>query len=213
MLMNRLNRSVTLPGVLLVAVLLSLVVHQAIGQRSAALESTTVVTVDLRRVIEGLDQRAAAEANLQAMGQEILDEDDRRKTELEQLRAELQQSPESDEAARLAMRDELALREFEYQYWRQFAFEQLDIEKSLLLRDLDRSVKDAIKALADANGYDIVLTTDANDELMVSADARASREAQVRQQMISRRVLYANDMVDITDELIERMNNAFNAGQ
>lgn len=211
--MNRLNRSVTLPGVLLVAVLLSLVVHQAIGQRSAALESTTVVTVDLRRVIEGLDQRAAAEANLQAMGQEILDEDDRRKTELEQLRAELQQSPESDEAARLAMRDELALREFEYQYWRQFAFEQLDIEKSLLLRDLDRSVKDAIKALADANGYDIVLTTDANDELMVSADARASREAQVRQQMISRRVLYANDMVDITDELIERMNNAFNAGQ
>jgi Skp family chaperone for outer membrane proteins len=171
-----------------------------------------VVTVELRRVIEGLDQRAAAEAELQLMGQGILDEDDRRQSELQAMRAEIESIPESDEAARLAMQEDAALRELEYRAWRQFAFEQLDIEKSLLLRDLDRSVKDAIRELADANGYDIVLTTDAGDELMVSAEARASREAQVRQQMISRRVLYANDMVDITDELIERMNNAFNAG-
>jgi Skp family chaperone for outer membrane proteins len=202
----------SLPATLLVVVLVALVVHDAIGQRSAALDSTTVVTVDLRRVIEGLDQRAAAEAGLQAMGQQILDEDQRRQDEIRALVDSIEQLPEDDLDARAAMQDDATLRDLEYRAWRQFAFEQLDIEKSLLLRDLDRSVKDAIKELADTNGYDIVLTTDAAEELMVSAEARASREAQVRQQMISRRVLYANDIVDITDELIERMNNAFNAG-
>jgi hypothetical protein len=46
----------------------------------------------------------------------------------------------------------------------------------------------------------------------VNPESRASRESQVTQQLFSRRVLYADPVVDITDELVERMNNAYKSG-
>ena len=100
----------------------------------------------------------------------------------------------------------------ETQAWRMFATEQVDIEASLRLRDLDRSIKSAVTQLAEINGYDIVLVDDSGRELSIDAQSKASREIQVKAQMNARRLLYTNPEVDVTDELIERMNNAFNAG-
>jgi Skp family chaperone for outer membrane proteins len=44
-------------------------------------------------------------------------------------------------------------------------------------------------------------------------DAQMPRETQVRQQISTRRVLYASPSIDITEQLIIRMNNAYAADQ
>ena len=46
----------------------------------------------------------------------------------------------------------------------------------------------------------------------MNAEAQMPRELQIRQQIMSRAPLYTSDAADITDELIERMNNAYDAG-
>ncbi len=109
-------------------------------------------------------------------------------------------------------REKIAMALLQYEGWKRFAVEQLDIEQSLLFRDLDRAINKAIKELCEIEGYDLVLMNDAAKELAINPESQMSRVAQVRQQMTSRRVLYVGPKTDITDELTIRMNNAFKAG-
>jgi Skp family chaperone for outer membrane proteins len=146
------------------------------------------------------------------MAEKMRAEDADRTKQLEALRRQLDDIPEGDVEARRATEEEIAMVALETQAWRMFASEQLDIEASLRLRDLDRSIKGAVAQFAQINGYDIVLVDDSGRELSIDAQSKASREMQVKAQMNARRLLYTNPEVDVTDELIERMNNAFNAG-
>ena len=60
---------------------------------------------------------------------------------------------------------------------------------------------------------DLVLVDDSAGELGINPQSQLNRETQITQQMVSRRVLYAGDAVDITDQLITRMNNAYQSGR
>ena len=207
--MQAIKRCVTVPGLLLVLVLAALVVYQAVGERGAFARPTTVVTVDLAAVLDGLKQRAAAAAELDQMKAAIEAEDDRWQQILTELQTRLDEAPESEKPA---LRAEIARKALEYQAWGRAELEWMDREKSLRWRDLDRSIRDAIAEMARLEGYDIVLTDDSGAELGVNPNASASVEAQVKQQLNARRLLYVNPEVDVTDELIKRMNNAYSAG-
>ena len=67
--------------------------------------------------------------------------------------------------------------------------------------------------MAPIEGFNIVLLDDSAQELRVNSESKLPLEAQVLQQMTSRRVLFADKSVDITDDLVLRMNNAYQAGQ
>jgi Skp family chaperone for outer membrane proteins len=211
--MHSIKQSVRLPGLLLVLVVGVIITCQAIGQRPGTASSTVVVAVNLRTVLDGLEQRSVAEAEVEEIKDRILAEDGQRKQELQDLRAQFDNIPEADEDARDALQEQLARQALDYDAWSRFSLEQVDIETSLRLRDLHRAIKSAIAELCEIEGYDIVLVDDSQQELTVNRDSRVSREVQVLQQMISRRMMYVNPVADITDELIERMNNAYNAGE
>jgi Skp family chaperone for outer membrane proteins len=210
--MHLIKRTVRVPALALVLALGAAFAYQAIGQRTGSASPTVVVTVNLGAVLEGLEQRSVAEAEIKELGDRSQAEDQRRQKEIEDLRTQLENLPEADEEARDAVREQIARVALQYQAWGRFALEQLDMEKSLRYRDLDRSIKSAIAQLCEIEGYDIVLMDDSQQELTVSRDSRVSREVQVLQQMTSRRIVYVNPVADITDELIERMNNAYSAG-
>ena len=99
-----------------------------------------------------------------------------------------------------------------YQAWARFSTDKIDIEKALVLHDIYRSIKTAVSQMASSSGYDVVLVDDSQGELTTSTEARVPRESQIRQQIAGRRMLYGNPMIDITDDLIARMNNAHKAG-
>jgi Skp family chaperone for outer membrane proteins len=181
------------------------------ASRAILARPTTVVSVNLPAVLEKLDERVRAELRLKSMAEEMQSEDTEWQEKIKASQAALTDVPEADLAQRQKLGEALALQVLEFEAWRRFATESIDIEKSLLLRDLDNSVKRAISELAAANGYDIVVMDDTGQELAVNPDSQVPRELQVKQQMVARRLLYVNPSVDITDQLIERMNNAFNA--
>ena len=207
--MQLIKRTPGVAVVVIVAALTALLTYEVVASRSAQPRSCAcVVTVALPTVLEGLDERDEAVRKLRALAEGMELEDDARQASLRAKREELDELPAADLDGREKVTEDLALMALEYQAWRAYATEQLDIEKSLKLRDLDRKIVAAIAELARVNQYDVVLLDDSGQELVVNADAQVSREIQIRQQIMSRRMLYGSPAADITDELIERMNNA-----
>jgi len=171
---------------------------------------TAVAKINLTRVLEGLNQRAAAEQAVNDMRLAMSSQDEQRQGELRQLQEGL--AERSGEALRTA-EDELAMKMLQYQAWLKVSDQQLDVEASLQLRALYRSIRNAVESLAEAEGYDLVVVDDSSSEFGLNPQSSMSRQMQVRQQIVGRRVLFGRDAIDITDELIVRMNNAWEAGR
>ena len=181
------------------------------GGASRVGQPSAVATVNLAVVMEKLEQKSSAQANLRAMAEKLNDDDKAKKDELTKLQGDLKAMAE-DAPGREALQEKLAMSTLQYQAWAKFSSEKIDIEKALVLEDLYKSIKEAAKQTAVAARLDLVLIDDSQGELTKSADSRISREAQIMQQVAERRLLYANPEIDITDDLIERMNNAFRTG-
>ena len=77
--------------------------------------------------------------------------------------------------------DELALKGLQAQFWFREAMTELEVEKALLLQDLYKSMRAAIEALAQAEGYDLVFIDDASDELPFDRESQAAPQLEVPQ--------------------------------
>ena len=173
-------------------------------------QGLTIATVDLSSVFEGLTQRADADLHLGQMAERNRLERDRRAGEIEALRS--QHRDTVDPATRQELEERIALASIEYATWVRFTNQKTDVEQSLVLQDLYRAVKQAAAELARSEGYDLVVVDDSLRQLRMSADSAISREEQVRQQIGSRRLLFADPGLDVTDDLIATMNRAYDAG-
>lgn len=216
--MTSLKKQLNVSTLLLLAVLITVGAYHAGASRVAPSQPATVAVVRLPDVLEGLAQRGEAQMQLQAMGDEINAERERRESEIEQLRSEheqlRQQARENPEMTAEAdsVEEKLVLESLRYQTWMEFSADQIDLERALVLQDLYRVIKRTAERMAEDAGYDLVVVDDSQGELSFNPDARASRTAQIEQQVTSRITLYANPTIDITSDLIERMNNEFQTG-
>ena len=173
-------------------------------------QGLTIATLDLSAVFEGLTQRADADLHLGQMAEKNRLESDRRAGEMEALRAQYRET--IDPATRQDLEERLALATIEYGTWVRFTNQKTDVEQSLVLQDLYRAVKQAAAELARSEGYDLVVVDDSLRQLRMSADSAISREEQVRQQIGSRRLLFADPGLDVTDDLVAKMNRVYDAG-
>ena len=179
------------------------------ANRAASFGPTVVATIDLQRVMNSLVERADLEAALTAQSQEILAERDRRQAEIERLGGDLEAMAEGPEKDR--MQEDLDLKLLQEMAWIRFVQQEIDIEKSLMLENLYRAMKKNIAELADIEGIDLVLINDGDNEFAVSGGLQVSRQDQLREQISLRRILYRNQSIDISDDLIIRMNNEYAA--
>jgi Skp family chaperone for outer membrane proteins len=211
-------RHLSVSTILLIVVLLSIIGYQAIGQSPRAAQSMRVATVDLERVFEGLEQRREASQRLQQMATELEQEREQRQAEIrkmeEQLRelvsqAQEKQQPLSEEAQRL--QEDIVLHGLRFEAWVRYARAKLEQESSLILRDVFRTVRRAAERMADTEAYDLILIDDSRRALGSDQDNRRLTEAQVLQEIALRTILYARDSIDVTRDLIERMNNEHRA--
>ena len=201
---------ITIAICLLVAVAaLGLSFQAGAARRMAA--PTVVATVDINRVREGLSERVDAQAGLMALAQQIETENADRLGKIEELQAEITDAV--DPASREEIQEELDLNLVRAAAWREYIKQQVDIEKSLLLQDLFQKITEAVGELAEVEGINLVLVSDAGRVVQTISDAKIAREMQVRQQISTRRMIYASPSIDITEQLIIRMNNSYAAEQ
>jgi len=212
--MSKSRISFSSPAVLLLLVLTLVLVYQAGAQRNASASTPVVVTINLSKVMSGLQQRSEAQAVLDKLGKELQAEDEQFKKELEAWDGkykEFKDKPAND-PGRMKVEEDAALALLRYKAWQRYSFERVDTEKSLQMRELNRAIKRELARLCDANGYDIVLANDSDRELTLNREMQVPAEQQVLQQIAAQRVLHARKSVDVTDALIVQMNNAYAGG-
>src|SRR5262245_11328147 len=171
-------------------------------------QPSTIVTVRLATVMEKLNQHGEAEAVLHDMAERLKAEHERRRGEVQKMQDEFKAMPD-ETPAKQELKDKIDLALLNHQAWYNFSQEKLDVEAALRTQDLYRNVKAEVARMSITSGFDLVLVDDSQGELSTSDEARMSRQMQIMQQIGARRMLYVNQAVlDITDQLIERMNNA-----
>lgn len=217
--MSRMKFQLNVVSFTLMLVLLSVLGYQSFAQRSMGTQSTNIAVIDLGSVLEGLAQRSDAAIALDEMESRIRAEQERRLSTLEELRNQLLDMGGRVNANEVSLEqahsleEEFVLGRLNFEAWLQFSRNQMDVEASLQLQELYRAIRRAVRELASEQGYELVLIDDSKGELMVNPESSRSREEQVLQQMRTRTMLHASSSIDITTELIERMNNQYRAGQ
>ena len=164
---------------------------------------TDVVTFNIERVTADLTERADAEARLRELVTTIRDESEKRVDAINSLREGLEEAPESEQAEIMEQLDQLTLEAMSYQ---RFVEMRIDNERSLMFRDLYLKIQSAVADIATENGYDLVIISDDDREILVNPNAKNAREFQVREQIELQRVVFSSSQIDITDQIVTHMN-------
>lgn len=169
--------------------------------------STSVAVVDLAKLLDGLTERSALEATLNAEIAKRQGELDKVTGEITRMAEDIKLLTEKDPKRIERIRD-LRIKEVEARALRQFVQEQLSLEKGRMLATLYNKVRRAVGDISTRDGWDLVLIDDAGLDLPEMAT-----EQQMLQLVLARRVLVAGSRIDITDEVRTLMNNQFNAAR
>lgn len=167
---------------------------------------TSVATVNLIRVLENAMQTSQWQMQLTALRQSAEDELRGREAELTRKREDAEKLLDPD--AREAAVQALALDQLRFEEWRKLRIIEVDRERALMIQSLMRLLRSETKRLAGEMGYKLVLLDDSDSPIEPDPKVNASREAQVLARLAGLRVLFADPSIDITEQVIVRLNNA-----
>ncbi len=182
----------------------------ATAQRGAA---GPVAVVDIAVVLQGLAERADAEAHIRARAEAFEPELNRLQSEVKSLEEALEATADSPERLLAEERVDAAvinLMALDYMVKR-----EMDVERSLQLKGLYEDIMQAIADMAEADRIDLVLIHDGNQQIeTVNASDAPPQVSQVRAQIAQRRIAFAAQHIDRTRDVIVRMNKDYaNKGQ
>lgn len=198
--MQRLMTIMTRRPYLGIALALAVGVGPAYALLSMAPTRPAVIAfVDLQKVFNDSDKRAEAQAELEALGQELDDKVEALRQEIKTLQANIDLlvpgTPKYKEAEK-----KLVAAAADHRAWIEFKAAKLDAKTAQRRTQVYDEIVLAATDFAEQHNIDFILTDDSILEL------RPGSDVQVVQQMSLRRVVYANPEFDITDELIAWIN-------
>lgn len=157
--------------------------------------------VNLEVVFAGLTERARADANLQQMADALQVDSEKQSQVIKDLAADLEDYPPGSDKYQQVL-EEYSLKTLEYQAFIEFSRQKISIEKSLVYKRIYQSIRDSVSKIAKEDGYQLILVDDGVGDLPPVAEAEMVR------QISARKVLYADTVIDLTEKLLARMNQA-----
>lgn len=173
----------------------------------AAKTPAVIAVVDLAKLLDGLDERAVLEQQLEtgiAARRAQLEE---LAKQISDLRKGLEIEPQGTPVYREKVRQLLEL-DAQARVRREALDTISTVEKGTSLIDLYRKIAAAAESVAVREGYDAVFVDDSSMELPPQPT-----EPQALQIILARRLLFTADRLDITDLLRTQMNNDFAANR
>lgn len=174
------------------------------ANRAPSATPPIVAVIDLEKVINSLDEQRDKTTQLE---NEFKGEEGRMKALAESAKQQENElaalTGPALQAARAKLRDAV----FNLEFQRQLAKRNLNLRGADMLRELYLKVDAAAEDLAKKNGYDLVLVSDEK------APIPEDDEAAARRAMLLKRMMYVNPTLDITNELIQTMNNDYARGK
>ena len=172
--------------------------------RRVTADATTHVSLNLSRLLESIDETADIRAKFLGLDQQIKQHRETKQQELEVIRTELEAlEPESDKF--IEKRELLLTKSAELNAWLQVRQGVRDMEETTEYIRMYERILVAAEQMAKQSGYDFVILDDSDVTITPGSPAETAA------QLFARRMIYANPTRDITDELITRMNNEYNA--
>ena len=168
--------------------------------------SGPVAYIDLVRVINGLAEKADAEANLNTQLETVLGESESREKEIRELNDSIGSMDMGPD--RIIAQEQLDEKYTEFLAWQEFTLREIDIERALLMQGLYQDVMAAVRKMADREGIDMVFIYSPDREIQIDPQA-GPLEDQVRADIRSRRIAFSSARVDRTEDVIIRMNNEY----
>lgn len=194
-------RKIMIGGAALALMMLGVATAQ-VGSLTA--KPTRVAVVEFERLINGLKQKTAFEADRQAKARDLQALQQEKRQAVELLQQDLNMlSPGSTEYQ--DKQKELRRAALEFQLWGRLEQEEAQRMAMTELESLYRSAREMIGQVAQEAGYDLVLFEEGVPTF------NAENLQQLGAQIGLRKVLYASDSIDITDEVMRRMNADFDA--
>lgn len=192
-------------GVSVVALLSGALGAGLASQRAAAPSSVAVVDID-RLSMELEEFKVPAEqfrAKQAGWGEEIK----ALQAKMAAVDAELELIPETEIDARINKVIQRSTLDSEIKTKGQLFQQASDIEQSKLFKQMFDRIADGAARLAQRDGIDLMLVDDRI--FTIPVNNRAAQSAALE----SKKVLYASEPVDLTDELLTMLNNEFGAGK
>ena len=167
---------------------------------------TAVAVIDVSRLVQEIDERGEWDMRLESLQAAISKEAQDNQAAIERRLKESEAMEDGQE--RQDIRDEVALMQLRFEQWVQAKSQELDRERSLKWRSIYRNLRREASRVAETDGYELVLVNDASGDIRTDPNAQMPLEQQVLTQMLNRRILYSASPIDITEQVIVRMNNA-----
>lgn len=177
----------------------------AVANNALRAEPTAVAVVNIERAFDALDEKASVEAEIRARGEELAEEEQQRRRHIRRLQEDLEVLGEGGQAFR-EKQDELQRAVIDLQAWTQFQQRRIAQEHMLQTERLYRKMMAEIARISEDEGYDLVLFRESEPQFQAENPQELVAQIQIR------KVLYASDAVDITQQVAQRLNNAFTAG-
>lgn len=190
------------------AVLLHTLTVDASRPMRIVAEPTPVATVDVSRVFEQIDERSDWDVRIETLKGTIQQEAATRRAAMERRLEESEKSATPEERQRI--RDEVALMQLRLEAWASVKQAEVDREESLKWRSIYRNLRREAQRVAESEGYAMVLVDDSVGDIRTVGQSQVSLQQQVLEQITNRRILFAANAIDVTDQVIVRMNNAAN---
>lgn len=205
------NISNRIPLALLTALAITLGVVANLNATSAlrrAAEPTAVAVIDWLAATEKLDLWRSVQADLKDFKEQRQQESDVLKAKLREMKDTADILPPGSENQKKAL-DELELESLRVQAWLQFTETRIarrELEAQLLIY---KRITETVATIAERDGWDLVLWNDS-----ASKEVDLSKLQDSAQLISTRHVFYARSaMIDITETVVQRMNNDFKSGQ
>lgn len=165
-------------------------------------QPTAVAVVDIMAVFESLKEKVQVEADLKTRLERINEDEQNRKKDLQALQGDLEILAPGTPAFQ-EKQDELERGVIELQAWKGFQQKKLHRENAVHIENLYRKTIDSIGAVSRDNGYDIVMFKEKPVNFSSAKPEALPTLIQVR------KVLWSSDELDLTEQVIQRMNNEF----
>lgn len=166
-------------------------------------KGATIAVVDLEKLINGLNEKAAKADEFQKAFEAKKAELEVLKKRIDEKQVALNNMPAG--AARSKAAEELRDMVIRGEMEAQLANRKLDGQQADLFHELYTKVDEAVKQIAVQNGYHMVLVSDE------AAKVPKGNSETVLRGITMKRMLYVEDSLDITQDVISFMNNSFAA--
>ena len=163
---------------------------------------TSIATFDLEKTFNALEEKKAADAQLKRLAEDMKKESEKSAKKLKAMETELEDL-QPGTAKHKEMMENLAEGGHNYQAQVEFFRAKMDIDGARMMRQVYASIRLAAEQLAKERGYSVVLVNDSITPIPPGTVEEVTR------QISARRMVYASPQVDVTEELISRMNSAF----